>query len=193
MRAARAGGTTTGMSYVAINVLTVPPGAGETLEQRFAARQGAVDAAPGFEHFELLRPVQGTDDYLVYTRWRSEADFTAWRESQAFGQGHAGASGRPAGAGPAATGSTIWAFQVVQQSDGSRSPEAASRQSAAQQDRLRGERPGGSEGQRGVCEEVPGVVSTDPGPRQAPGQGERAPEDDGTRPPEDPRGEPGFA
>ena len=106
------------MSYVAINVLSVPPGAGATLEERFASRQGAVDAAPGFEHFELLRPLQGTDDYLVYTRWRSEADFTAWRESQSFGQGHAAASGRGEGQRPAATGSTIWAFEVVQRSDG---------------------------------------------------------------------------
>lgn len=104
------------MSYVAINVLTVPEGAGSTLEERFAARQGAVDQAPGFEHFELLRPLEGTSDYLVYTRWRSEADFAAWRDSQAFGQGHAQASGRPEGQRPAATGSTVWAFEVVQSS-----------------------------------------------------------------------------
>ncbi len=104
--------------YVAINVLTVPEGAGATLEQRFAARQGAVDSAPGFEHFELLRPLEGTSDYLVYTRWRRESDFIAWRESQSFGAGHAGAGGRPEGARPAATGSTIWAFEVVQSSDG---------------------------------------------------------------------------
>ncbi len=110
------------MSYVAVNVLTVPEGQGETLEQRFAARQGAVDSAPGFEHFELLRPVEGTQDYLVYTRWRSEADFVAWRESQSFGQGHARASGRGEGERPAATGSTIWAFEVVQSSDGAVSP-----------------------------------------------------------------------
>lgn len=107
------------MAYVAINVLTVPEGAGEVLEQRFAARQGAVDSAPGFEHFELLRPVEGTSDYLVYTRWSSEADFVAWREGQSFAQGHAGAGGRPAGARPAATGSTVWAFEVAQQSSGS--------------------------------------------------------------------------
>jgi len=106
------------VSYVAINVLTVPDGAGSTLEERFAARQGSVDSAPGFEHFELLRPLEGTTDYLVYTRWRSEADFTAWRESQSFGAGHAAASGRPEGARPAATGSTIWAFEVAQSSDG---------------------------------------------------------------------------
>ncbi len=111
-----------GMSYVAINVLQVPEGAGTTLEQRFAARQGAVEGAPGFEHFELLRPVTGTSDYLVYTRWRSEDDFAAWRDSQSFAQGHAGASDRPAGAKPAATGSTIWAFEVVQRTDGEVSP-----------------------------------------------------------------------
>lgn len=104
------------MAYVAINVLTVPEGAGSTLEERFAARQGAVDSAPGFEHFELLRPLEGTDSYLVYTRWRSEDDFRAWRESQSFGEGHAKATERPAGQGPAATGSTIWAFEVAQTS-----------------------------------------------------------------------------
>jgi heme-degrading monooxygenase HmoA len=100
------------MSYVAINVLTVPEGAGATLEERFAARKGAVEAAPGFEHFELLRPVEGTADYLVYTRWRSVEDFVAWRDGQRFADGHAGA--RPEGARPAATGSTLWAFEVVQ-------------------------------------------------------------------------------
>ena len=156
------------MSYVAINVLSVPEGAGATLEERFAARQGAVDSAPGFEHFELLRPLEGTSDYLVYTRWRSEADFTAWRGSQSFGQGHAQASGRPEGARPAATGSTIWAFEVAQQSDGTT---------------------GGGQ----AHEDVPGVVSTDPGSRQQPGQGERTPEQAGTRPPGDPAGEPGLA
>jgi heme-degrading monooxygenase HmoA len=53
------------MSYVAINVLTVPPEHGATLEQRFAGRAGSVEGSAGFEHFELLRPVQGTDSYLV--------------------------------------------------------------------------------------------------------------------------------
>lgn len=104
------------MSYVAINVLTVPEGGGQVLEQRFAGRAGAVDQAPGFEHFELLRPVAGTGDYLVYTRWRSREDFEAWTASQAFDRGHAAASARPEGERPAATGSTIWAFEVAQSS-----------------------------------------------------------------------------
>ena len=110
------------MSVVKINVLSVPLEMRETLEQRFASRAGMVESADGFEWFELLRPVEGTDDYLVYTRWRSEEDFTAWRSSQSFGAGHAQASGRPEGARPAATGSTIWAFEVAQSSSAGTSP-----------------------------------------------------------------------
>lgn len=118
------------MSVVKINVLTVPAEMRGTLEARFAGRAGVVEKADGFEHFELLRPVEGTDTYLVYTRWRSEEDFQAWQSSQAFEQGHrqaAAASGRaaPGGGGhpggqpggqggPAATGATLWSFEVVQ-------------------------------------------------------------------------------
>jgi heme-degrading monooxygenase HmoA len=105
------------MAFVAINVLTVPAGAGETLERRFAARAGSVDSADGFERFELLRPVEGTDDYLVYTRWRSREHFEAWTSSQSFAAGHAASTDRPEGTTPAAVGSTIWAFEVVQDAD----------------------------------------------------------------------------
>lgn len=100
------------MSYVVINVLTVPGGRGEVLEQRFANRAGMVENSSGFEHFELLRPVEGTDQYLVYTRWKTREDFDAWQSSQAFQSGHKAAD-RPTSDGPAATGSSIWAFEVV--------------------------------------------------------------------------------
>ncbi len=99
------------MSYVTINVLTVPAGARETLEQRFAGRAGSVESSPGFERFELLRPVEGTADYLVYTRWASRADYEGWLGSQDFERGH---GQRPTGQGPTATGSSIWSFEVVQ-------------------------------------------------------------------------------
>ncbi len=98
------------MSFVAINVLTVPAAMRDTLEQRFANRAGEVDKMDGFEAFELLRPVEGQDAYLVYTRWDSQASFQAWLSSQAFGQGHAQASAD----GPAATGSSVWTFEVAQ-------------------------------------------------------------------------------
>ena len=105
------------MAYVAINVLTVPDGNGSLLEERFAGRAGSVERAQGFEHFELLRPVEGTDQYLVYTRWSDRESFDAWTASRSFAAGHAEASGRPAGQPPAASGSTIWAFEVVQSAE----------------------------------------------------------------------------
>ena len=98
------------MSFVAINVLTVPPQMRQTLEQRFANRAGEVDKMDGFEYFELLRPVEGQDSYLVYTRWATKEHFDAWLSSQAFGQGHA----QHAEGGPAASGSSVWTFQVAQ-------------------------------------------------------------------------------
>ncbi|MGW6915429.1 antibiotic biosynthesis monooxygenase family protein [Kitasatospora sp. NPDC054939] len=104
------------MSVVKINVLTVPAEQREVLEKRFAARAGAVENSDGFEWFELLRPVEGTDQYLVYTRWRSEADFAAWMEGPmqaAHRQGPPAAEGE-APKRPAATGSTLWSFEVVQ-------------------------------------------------------------------------------
>ena len=97
------------MSFVAINVLTVPAERAETLEQRFAARAGEVEKMPGFEHFELLRPVEGSDRYLVYTRWDSRESFEGWVNSPAFGQGHA----QHASSGPAASGSEVWTFEVA--------------------------------------------------------------------------------
>jgi heme-degrading monooxygenase HmoA len=123
-----------GMSIVKINALTVSPEMRETLEKRFAARAGSVENSDGFEWFELLRPVEGTDQYLVYTRWRSEEDFTNWMSTSmrgpgAHGQGAPGGQGGPAAGGagagtdeggaarpkPAASDSALWSFEVVQQ------------------------------------------------------------------------------
>ncbi|MGW3129561.1 antibiotic biosynthesis monooxygenase family protein [Streptomyces sp. NPDC001076] len=104
-------------SVVKINVLTVPAEQRETLEKRFAHRAHAVESSDGFEWFELLRPVEGTDSYLVYTRWRDEESFQAWMEGpmQAAhqGSGEEGAE-KPK---PAASGSTLWSFEVVQQAE----------------------------------------------------------------------------
>lgn len=123
------------MSVVVVNVLTVPAGSGAVLEERFAGRAGQVERAPGFEGFSLLRPVEGTDQYLVWTRWRSREDFQAWMASQAFTAGHGGAGsapggppgGGPAGGGapaaggpsgrggpPVSTASQVWIFEVAQ-------------------------------------------------------------------------------
>lgn len=100
------------MSFVAINVLTVPPERREMLEQRFARRAGEVDKTPGFQAFELLRPVAGEDRYFVYTRWDSQEAFQAWTQSQAFEHGHAQHNTQ----GPAASGSELLTFEVAEHS-----------------------------------------------------------------------------
>ncbi|MER7764249.1 antibiotic biosynthesis monooxygenase [Streptomyces sp. NPDC097619] len=102
------------MSIVKINALTVPTEQREELEKRFSARAGTVESSDGFEWFELLRPIEGTDTYLVYTRWRDEAAFQAWMEGpmKAAHQGGGTPTERPK---PAASGSTLWSFEVVQQ------------------------------------------------------------------------------
>jgi heme oxygenase (mycobilin-producing) len=99
------------VSVVKINAIDVPAERAGELAARFGARAGQVERAEGFEEFQLLRPADGRTRWLVYTRWRDEAAFQAWVSSQAFQQGHAHAEGA---GGPVASGSELWAFDVVQ-------------------------------------------------------------------------------
>lgn len=101
------------MSVVKINAITVPRERREELEARFAARAAQVSSAEGFEAFELLRPHDDRDVYLVYTRWASEDAFRAWTESPAFQHGHRAHSSD----GPVGTASELWGFDVVQHED----------------------------------------------------------------------------
>lgn len=122
------------MSVVKINAISVPEGAGEMLEERFASRKSELDKFEGFEGFELLRPVGGEDRYFVYTRWASEEAFLAWRNSEEFARSHAGqgsgggsggghpggesggghpGGGHPGGGGPVASGAHLLEFEVA--------------------------------------------------------------------------------
>jgi heme oxygenase (mycobilin-producing) len=107
------------MSVVKINAIEVPEGMETELEARFAARAHAVENMPGFEGFELLRPVSGEQRYFVYTRWESEEAFRNWRESEAFERGHAEAR---AGAPTVAHGAKLLEFEVVQQLSATEAP-----------------------------------------------------------------------
>jgi heme-degrading monooxygenase HmoA len=99
------------VSVVKINAITVPAERADMLVERFANRAGEVSKMPGFEAFELLRPTDDREVFLVYTRWSTEEDFQNWLNGQAFQQGHAG----HAQGGPVGTGSELWQFDVVQQ------------------------------------------------------------------------------
>ena len=101
------------MSIVKINAVTVPRDKQERFEERFRGRAGAVEKTPGFEWFELLRPVAGTEAYLVYTRWESEEAYQAWQSGQDFDRAHDGGGDTLA---PAAERSQnhVWSYEVVE-------------------------------------------------------------------------------
>ena len=101
------------MSVVKINVVTMPEDKWDRFEERFKGRAGAVETTPGFEWFELLRPVQGTESYLVYTRWESEEAYQAWQSGQDFDRAHEGGGDTLA---PAAERSQnhVWSYEVVE-------------------------------------------------------------------------------
>jgi heme-degrading monooxygenase HmoA len=101
------------MSVVKINAITVLKERVDEMVARFAARAGEVSGMPGFEMFELLRPTDEKDTFLVYTRWASEEDFQNWMNSAAFQHGHRAHSSQ----GPVSNQSELWAFDVVQHED----------------------------------------------------------------------------
>ena len=122
------------MTIIKINAITVPADSGDELAQRFAARAGAVDDQAGFEGFELLKPTDDRNQWLVVTRWADEASFQAWVESPAFAHGHRSetergdseSGGHPHGAGhsqgegaqgggerPVGIDSEIWSYEIA--------------------------------------------------------------------------------
>lgn len=123
------------MTVIKINAITVREGSGDELARRFAARARAVDDQEGFEGFELLKPTDDRDVWLVITRWRDEAAFEAWVTSPAFAHGHrsaggadsSAASGERAGgpeggqdrhAGPVGVHSELWSYETAGGSPG---------------------------------------------------------------------------
>jgi heme-degrading monooxygenase HmoA len=107
------------MTVIKINVITAPRDSGDELAHRFAARAGAVDDAEGFEGFELLKPADDREQWLVITRWRDEDSFQAWLGSESFAHGHRSAAerhGDPAPK-PVATHSEVWSYVVAGGSD----------------------------------------------------------------------------
>jgi heme-degrading monooxygenase HmoA len=123
------------VTVIKINAITVPEDSGDELARRFAARAGAVDNQEGFEGFELLKPTDDRNTWLVITRWRDEAAFEAWVSSPAFAHGHRSASGpegsQPRGtenddrggaeghaAGPVGIHSELWSYEIAGGSPG---------------------------------------------------------------------------
>lgn len=101
------------MTIIKINAITVPADSGDELARRFAARAGAADSQPGFEGFELLRPTDERNTWLVITRWADDESFQSWVSSSAFGSAHRRKpepGGQPAASKVAMT-SELWSYE----------------------------------------------------------------------------------
>lgn len=98
---------------IKINAITVPEGSGDELARRFAARAGAVDDQPGFEGFELLKPTDDRNVWLVVTRWADEASFEAWVNSPGFAHGHRGADEPTDSGEPVSVSSELWHYEIA--------------------------------------------------------------------------------
>jgi heme-degrading monooxygenase HmoA len=100
------------MTVIRINAITVPEQGGDELARRFGERAGAVEGAEGFEGFELLRPTDERNTWLVVTRWRDDEAFQAWVASPAFAHGHRGVGGEGQSRPAVAVHSELWSYEV---------------------------------------------------------------------------------
>ena len=76
--------------FIAMNRFKIKHGQEEAFEEVWRSRDSHLKQMEGFESFRLLKgPVR--DDHTLYsshTIWRSEKDFKAWTESEAFRLAH---------------------------------------------------------------------------------------------------------
>jgi heme oxygenase (mycobilin-producing) len=101
------------MTVVKINALEIPPGAGDEIAKRFAARMNSLADVSGFEGFELLRPTGETEPrWFVYTRWRDQASYEAWRDGDGARASHARPEGEATPSPPVSMGATLLEFEV---------------------------------------------------------------------------------
>ncbi|MDH3680588.1 MAG: antibiotic biosynthesis monooxygenase [Acidimicrobiia bacterium] len=101
------------MSVVKINALEIPPQAGDEIVKRFTARLDSLAEVPGFEGFELLRPTgEAEQRWFVYTRWRDQASYEAWRDGDGARASHAQGAGDGGPRQPVSTGATLLEFEI---------------------------------------------------------------------------------
>ena len=82
--------------FIAMNRFKVIKGSEHDFEQVWLTRKSHLEDVPGFIVFHLLKGPE-RDDHVLYashTLWRSEGEFAAWTQSEAFRKAHAGAGSK---------------------------------------------------------------------------------------------------
>ncbi|TCS83609.1 antibiotic biosynthesis monooxygenase family protein [Tepidibacillus fermentans] len=75
--------------YVVMNHLFVPEKEVEHLKKVFVHSTESMKQVKGFIDFQLMYS-NDQQDLLVYTKWQSQDDYHAWKNSEAFHQAHQG-------------------------------------------------------------------------------------------------------
>ena len=79
--------------FIAMNRFRVAKGKEPEFERVWAERDSQLEQVPGFKEFHLLKGPEAEDHtlYSSHTVWHDKKAFTAWTDSDAFRQAHAGA------------------------------------------------------------------------------------------------------
>jgi len=77
--------------YIAMNRFRIALGHEHDFEELWRKRDSHLEGVPGFQAFHLLKGPRDEECqlYASHTVWKSEADFRAWTESEAFKAAHA--------------------------------------------------------------------------------------------------------
>ena len=70
------------------NRIPVNPDYAEAFEETFRNRAGRVENMEGFVRFQILRPTQEGQPYVVQTFWESMEAFENWKNGEAFQAQH---------------------------------------------------------------------------------------------------------
>lgn len=75
--------------------IRITSGDADAMAAAYRDRLGLADAAPGCLGVEILRHCERRDEFMVYTRWSSVADYERYRADPAFRAAHARVKNTP--------------------------------------------------------------------------------------------------
>lgn len=73
--------------YAVFNHIPVRDEGRPVFEYHFKNNTNSIEKQYGFKAIRVLRPRQ-SDTYIVFTLWKSEADYTSWKKSPSFSEAY---------------------------------------------------------------------------------------------------------
>lgn len=93
--------------------IRVCQGDSEALADQYRQRSRLVEQQPGCLGVEILRNRNDPDEFVVYTRWHTEADYQNYRRSSAYRHAHQRISDIPGGLRIDSETRTVESYEVL--------------------------------------------------------------------------------